>query len=103
MDGWHELAPGQQEHFHEIVGWDASARKYRSWYFGSSGERGEGWMTIDPDGKTFRVKSDGVDPSGAPKSGTGTMTLVSDKEIKWTWSESGPQGTLKLEGLNKKQ
>ena len=103
MEGWHEMAPGQKEHYREFVGWDASARKYHSWYFGSSGERGEGWMTIDPDGKTFRVKADGVDAAGAPKSGTGTMTFVSNEEIKWTWSENGPQGTMKLEGTNKKK
>ena len=102
-EGWHDMGEGLRENYVHYVGWDAIAKKYHSWFFSDWGNTGEGWMTMDADGKTCHVTEKGMDAKGQSSTGEGTMTFIDDKTIEWTWTENAPQGQMKLKGTSKKQ
>lgn len=102
-EGWHEMGPDQRMNMVEYYTWDPKSKKYRVWFFSDWGEHGEGWMTIDPDGKTFRIKAKGADAQGASGRSEGTMTFVDDDTLEWTWAESGAHGKMKFKGTSKRQ
>lgn len=84
--------------------WDATARKYRSWYFSDMGESGESWMTLDADGSTFHVTASGTAADGTVSTGSGSITFAgSGDAMDWTWSEDGAGGTLSLKGRNERR
>jgi len=101
-EGWHEMGEGQKATYISYIGWDAKAKKFYHSYVSDWGEIGEGWMTLDADGKTFRAESEGVDAAGQKSSGEGVMKFTDDKTIEWTWTENTPQGKMKLHGTDKK-
>ncbi len=80
-----------------------SVRKYRSWMFDDWGNRGEGWMTFDDDGKTGHTQATMIAPTGARTRSVGTMTFVDDDTLEWEFTEKGPMGTMKLEGTMKRE
>ncbi len=102
QDGWHDSGNGEKANYVELITWDPHAGKYHSWFFSDWGEAGEGWMTCDAEGKTWRIKSCGSSPAG-PSTGEGSMTFDDDNTVEWCWSESGARGHMKLKGTSKKQ
>lgn len=94
--GWHETPDGKKEHFVEYVAWDSKAGTYRAWWFSDSGQRGEGTMTIE--GNTLRSTFEGVGPDGTVSKGNGASTFMGENLVRWTWTEMGPEGEVRLEG-----
>ena len=101
--GWHEVGTDQVSKYVQFITWDREHGKYRSWYFTDGGEIGEGWMTVDPDGRTFRTQSSGTRSDGSPMQGHGVATVVDDRTMQWSWSENGPAGEIKLEGSSRRK
>ena len=97
-EGWHDMPGDQRMHFVEYLNWDAKAGKYRSWMFDDWGNRGEGWMTFDDDGKTGHSQATMIAPTGARTRAVGTMTFDDDDTVEWAFTEKGSMGTMKLEG-----
>ena len=102
-EGWHEMGPGQRDSYVMYTTWDGKAGKYRNWYFGDWGESGAGSMTLSADGKTWMVEADTTDAHGQKSKGKGTMKLVGEDTMEWTWTESGPMGKMEMKGTNKRQ
>lgn len=102
-EGWHEMGPGQRMNMVEYITWDDKANKYRSYWFSDWGEVGEGTMTMSADGNMMTVASDGFGPDGKRKSASGTMKFVNNNTMEWTWTEKGPEGTMKLKGTSKRK
>jgi hypothetical protein len=102
-EGWHEMCEGQKAAYIHYMTWDPKAKKYHGWFFSDWGEIGESWMTLDADGKTFRGVDKGTDAQGQRMQGEGTMTLVDDKTMEWTWTGCGPEGKMKFKGTSKRQ
>lgn len=101
-DGWHEMGPGQRANMVEYMGWDPRTKKYWTYYLDDWGNRGHGTMTLSADGKTFTGDSTGTDGQGNPTKGHGTMTIVDNNTITWTWEERGAMGEMKLKGTSKR-
>lgn len=101
--GWHETGGGRRVEYVEYVAWDPKAKRYRNWWFSNTGEHAQGWMSLEPDGKTIRAMADGVDAQGTSKHSDRTMTFVDDDTMNWTWSKAGPLGEMKLTGISKRQ
>lgn len=102
-EGWHEMGNNEKATYVEYITWDADKGKFHSWYFGDNGEYGQGWMTFDADGNTFHMKARGVNFSGKPMSGKGTMRFVGNDTIEWKWSESaGLFHKMSIKGTNKR-
>jgi len=102
-EGWHEMGPGQRMNMVEYITWDAGVGKYRSYWFSDWGEVGEGTMTMSADGNTMTFKSEGFNAHGERSKGSGTMKFVNNNTIEWTWTEKGPEGTMKLKGTSRRQ
>jgi ribosomal protein L24E len=101
--GWHEVGAGRISRYVQFVTWDPRRGKYRSWYFTDSGEIGEGWMTVEADGRTFRSQAGGTRADGSPIQGRGVATVVEDGSMQWSWSEKGPAGEIELEGRSRRK
>lgn len=102
-EGWHDMGEGEKAHYHELIGWNPVKKMYHSWYVSDYGERGDGWMTASADGMKFTVKTSGLGMGGKPAKGEGTMTIVDDNTVEWTWTENGAMGRMKMKGTMKKQ
>ncbi len=102
-EGWHEMGPGQRMSMVEYYTWDPKAKKYRGRFFSDWGEHGDAWMTLDADGKTFRFTGETKNAQGVHGQGSGTMTLVDDRTIEWTWKENGPHGKMEFKGTSRRQ
>ncbi len=102
-DGWHEMPDGQKQSYIEYITWDAKANKFHSFYMSDWGDCGESWMSVSADGKQFDVLSTGANHEGKSRKGQGSMTLVDHNTMKWTWSETGPDGTMKIQGTSTRQ
>ncbi|MBI4716750.1 MAG: DUF1579 family protein [Planctomycetes bacterium] len=100
--GSYEMPGDQKSQFAEIMTWDAKAKKYRSWFFSDMGEYGEGTMTLDKDGKTYRMKFKGTDGHGHAMHGQGTMTAVDDNTMEGSMTMTGCMGTWKMKGTEKR-
>lgn len=63
------------------IGWDASAKQFRSWVFDSQGGFSEGkWVR---DGDEWIVKTEGVNAGGAVISATGVYRQMDNDTITW--------------------
>ena len=102
-EGWAGLPDGGKMKFVEYKTWDRQAQKFRMTWFGNDGTWGNGWMTADPDGRTFDVSATGWDVHGTKKTWTGSFTFTGNNSAKWDWVEKGPSGMMKMEGENKRQ
>lgn len=65
----------------QVVGWDPSQQKIRSWLFDSSGGFGEGVWTRDGDRWTIRTSQ--IMNDGARASSINIITMVDDNTIRW--------------------
>jgi uncharacterized protein (TIGR02246 family) len=63
------------------IGWDAVARRFRSWEFDSDGGFGEG--TWSRDGERWIIKSSGVRPEGTTASATNIMFRERPDLVRW--------------------
>lgn len=102
-EGWHEMGGGRQVRYTEYITWDAKAEKFRNWWFGDTGEHGQGWMSFDSDGKTIRAKSEGLSAQGVPVRRERTMTLVDDKTMDWSWLRETSRGKMELKGTSHRE
>ena len=100
--GWHEMGENQKQTFTEYVVWDSSAKKFRSYYVSDWGEHGEGWMWLDPDGRTFHWTAKGTDAHGHRSSMSGTSTLVDGNSMNWRFAGRGPRGKMEMKGTSKR-
>lgn len=89
--GWMDMG-GQRAEFVELMTWDPTVGKFRSWYFNDMGERGEGLMTMSPDGRNGTMRVTGVRGDGSAMLGEGTMKIDPNGNHEWTWSEKMPGG-----------
>ncbi len=65
----------------QVIGWDAGAKRIRSWVFDSDGGFGEGvWQRK---GNRWSIKSTGVLPDGRKSSGVNIMTVVGKDRFTW--------------------
>lgn len=91
----------------EIMTWDASAGKYRTYWFDSMGSVGEGTMRYDEKSSTWISKGTGRDPiSGEARANSGTMKVAADGSHEWTFKETDAWGfktTMEMKGTSKKQ
>ncbi len=101
--GWHETGSDRRVQYVEYITWDPKARRYRDWWFSNTGEHSQGWISLDPDGRTIRATADGVDAQGRVKHSDRTMAFADDDTMTWTWSKSGPMGEMRLRGTSKRQ
>jgi hypothetical protein len=102
-EGWYEICEGKRANYVHYVAWDAKAKKYHGWSLTDWGETSESWMTVDANGKVFHMTEKGMDAEGRPTAGEGTVTLVDDKTMEWTYTANTPQGKVQLKGTSKKQ
>lgn len=75
--------------------WDAKAKKYRSTWADNHGSIASGVATYNEDTKTWKMKTHGRGPMGSSK-GKGTMTLVDDKTMNWTFTEWAMLGPIPI-------
>jgi hypothetical protein len=65
----------------QIIGWDASKRKIRSWVFDSDGGFGEAtWTKKD---KRWIIHAAATLPDGRKTSATNIMTILDDNSFTW--------------------
>jgi uncharacterized protein (TIGR02246 family) len=65
----------------QVIGWDAAAKRIRSWVFDSDGGFAEGvWQRK---GSRWTIKSTGVLPDGGKSSSVNIMTIVDKDHFKW--------------------
>ncbi|MCK6455038.1 MAG: DUF1579 domain-containing protein [Phycisphaerae bacterium] len=102
-EGWYEMGEGQKVNYVELVTWCPQNKKYRSWMFNDWGEVGEGWMTMDADGKHCTMEYKGMRPDGTASKGCGTMTIKDPSTMEWTFTEMGPHGKMEFKGVSTKQ
>jgi uncharacterized protein (TIGR02246 family) len=69
----------------QYIGWDPSAKRYRSWTFDSMGGFGEGSWTQD--GNKFVIKSNAVLQDGRKMAATNIVTRVDADTISWQGKE----------------
>jgi hypothetical protein len=100
-EGWHEMPNGERANYIMFWTWDDKANKYRSWYFGSMGEWGEGSARFKGD-DVMHMKASGTGPQGS-KQGKGEMTFVNDNQLDWKWQEGNLFFKMKMKGSSKKQ
>src|SRR5262245_36189414 len=65
----------------QVIGWDAAAKRIRSWVFDSDGGFAEG--TWQRKGNRWSIKTTGVLPDGKKSSSVNVMTLVDKDRFKW--------------------
>src|SRR5262245_288752 len=65
----------------ERIGWDAAAKKYKSWMFDSQGASGEGYWQRD--GDKWRMDGKDVMPDGQACSTSVVFTPVDDQRFVW--------------------
>jgi uncharacterized protein (TIGR02246 family) len=65
----------------QYIGWDPSAKRYRSWTFDSMGGFGEGSWTKD--GNKFVIKSNAVLQDGRKMAATNVVTRMDADTISW--------------------
>lgn len=65
----------------QVIGWDAAAKRVRSWVFDSDGGFAEG--TWQRKGNRWTIKSVGVLPDGGRSSSVNIMTMVDKDRFKW--------------------
>jgi hypothetical protein len=102
-EGWHEMGEGQRATEVSYTTWDPKAGKFHMWSVDDWGNRGEGWLTLDADGKTFHVKGQMCSLDGKTMSYEGQMTVVNADTMEWTWKMAGPGGGMEYKGLDKRQ
>ena len=66
--------------------YDTKRRKYRTSWFDSYGATAQGTATYDESSKTWKLKAKGSSDWGTSIA-RGTMTIVDDNTIDWTWTE----------------
>ena len=65
----------------QVIGWDAGAKRIRSWVFDSDGGFGEGvWQRK---GNRWSIKATGVLPDGKKSSSVNVMTYVNKDRFTW--------------------
>jgi uncharacterized protein (TIGR02246 family) len=65
----------------QVIGWDAAAKRIRSWVFDSDGGFAEGvWQRKE---NRWTIKSTGVLPDGGKSSSVNIMTIVDKDHFKW--------------------
>jgi hypothetical protein len=85
--------------------WDAKAHTYRNWWFDNWGTAGAGTSKYDENTKTWNMRGTSRGAMGRT-SYKGTMKLVDDKTMQWTWKEYVFLGLIKVfegEGTGKKK
>lgn len=103
-EGWHDFGGGSKSHMVEYYTYDPAIKKFRTWYFGDTGEFGSGTMTPSKDGKTFTFAGSGFSAEGQKVSFKGSMTFVGNDLITWEWSESmGLMEIFKIKGNSKRK
>jgi hypothetical protein len=102
-EGWHEMMPGMTEGYVEYYAWDPTMKKYHNWYFSTSGETGDGWMTMMPDGKTFDMTWDSMMADGTTSKGGGKMMLTDPQTMTWTMYMDTDHGRVEMRGTSKKR
>lgn len=100
--GWHDMPNDQKQTYVEYVSWDASARKFRSYYVSDWGDSGTGWMWADPSGQTFHWTAKGMNAHGQSSSMSGSSTLAGNNTMTWTFVEHGPTGRMEMKGTSKR-
>lgn len=91
----------------EVWTWDPSIKKFRTWWFDNWGMTGTGTATRDPMTNSWRFKGKGRNTlDGKVTVQKGTMTVVDDDTIKWTWAEYDALGIFKyfeMSGTNRRE
>ena len=72
---------------------DEGSEKYKMWWFDSFGETSEVIATWNDRRKTWRLKSTGQ-KYGHSTSGFGTIRLIEDGVLEWTWVEQDALGVI---------
>ena len=67
------------------IGWDAAAKKIRSWTFDSAGGFMQGFWTRQ--GNRWLISVKGVNPDGETISGTAEYTLIDAEMIQWKYRD----------------
>ena len=65
----------------QIVGWDAAAKRIRSWVFDSDGGFGEGVWSKK--GQSWYIETNGTLPDGGKSSATNVITYVDENTFTW--------------------
>jgi hypothetical protein len=76
----------------QVVGWDPSAGRIRSWTFDSEGGFGEGYWTRD--GNRWLVKTSFVLASGEKASAVNVITCVDEDTLRWQSTDREVGGEL---------
>ena len=99
-EGWRQVGEGQISNYVEYIAWDPKAGKFHTWFHDDWGQSGEGWLSLDPDGRTFRYRAKQSRFDGGVSEGEGTAVFVSDDVVEWTWTADG--GAQRLEGTDRR-
>lgn len=65
----------------QVIGWDASTKRIRSWVFDSDGAFGEGVWTRNEDG--WMIKTNGVLRDGSKSSATNIVKQIDENAFTW--------------------
>ena len=91
----------------EVLTWDPSAGKYRTYWFDSMGGVGEGTMRYDDKSGMWVSKGSSIDGmSGEARANSGTMKVLDSGKHEWSFKETDPWGfktTMELKGISTKQ
>jgi len=111
-DGWLMVERGEYETGElgtmDMLGvwaWDPKAKVYRNWWFNSYGEISTATARYEESTRTWRMKGKGRGPWGASVV-KGTMKMVDDDNMEWTWTEWDGLGltkTMEIKGTSKRK
>lgn len=92
-DGWSMLERGEYEmgeigkvHEFGVWTWDPSGRKFRTWRVDSFGGTRIGTARFDDKTKTWKIRSQRNSSWGSSRD-RGTIKIVNDRTLEWTWDE----------------
>ena len=72
----------------EVWNWDNKAKTYRTWWFSSMGDAGQGTARYDEESGEWHTSGVGTNPmTGKTGYGQGTIKMTDDNSMEWTWKE----------------
>ncbi len=88
-----------------VWGWDAQRKRFVFWWFDGFGESAQGTARYDGSARTWHISTHGQSSRCRVKN-QGTIRLVDDDTLEWTWTQRSVWGFPKyadMKGISRRQ
>jgi hypothetical protein len=93
-----DTGDGNMMNMHEVWAWDAKAKKFRNWWFGSGGEYGHGTSEHEGRMTLWTTRADGKNfMTGKKTRGTGITVFTDPNTMRWEWLERDMWGRMVMQ------